>query len=56
MVSDIPLSRALQLGAAQEQPLENEFSAEKSSLPTEHKDILEKKLLEDRQLLEKLSK
>ena len=37
------------------QPLEKEFSVDKSSLPTEHKDILEKKLLEDRQLLEKLS-
>lgn len=32
-----------------------EFSAERSSLATEHKGILEKKLLEDRQLLEKLS-
>lgn len=55
MVSDTPLSWDLQLEAAQEQPLENEFSAEKSSFPAEHKDILEKKLLEDRQLLEKLS-
>lgn len=54
MVSDTLLPRALQCEAAQEQPLE-ELSAEKSSLPTEHKDILEKKLLEDRQLLEKLS-
>lgn len=54
-MSDTPLSWVLQFGAAQEQPLEKEFSAEKSSLPTEHKDILEKKLLEDRQLLEKLS-
>lgn len=55
MVSDTPLSPGLQFGAAQEQPSKKEFSAERSSLPTEHKDILEKKLLEDRQLLEKLS-
>lgn len=46
---------ALQFEAAREQPLEKEFSAEKFSLSTEHKDVLEKKLLESRQLLEKLS-
>lgn len=45
---------ALQFGAAPP-PLEKEFSAEAFSLSTEHKDVLEKKLLEDRQLLEKLS-
>lgn len=52
-MSDTP--PALRFGVAREQYLENELSAAKFSFPTEHKDILEKKLLEDRQLLEKLS-